>query len=178
MLLLVGRHLLKQVSHRALFLGRCFFLYMYINDIVRNIGASIRLFADDTSIYIVVDSSLLSAAILNTDLNIIANWADAWLVSFHAGKAFSMIISRKTESAMHPPLTMTTMVISETQTHRHLGLTLSRKYTWSDHVENICGQVWRRLNLMRALKFRVSRKSLEKIYISFIRPLLEYSDSV
>ena len=31
---------------------------------------------------------------------------------------------------------------------------------------------------MRALKFRVSRKSLEQIYVSFIRPLLEYCDSV
>ena len=31
---------------------------------------------------------------------------------------------------------------------------------------------------MRALKFTVSRKSLEQIYISFIRPFLEYCDSV
>ena len=158
-------------------LGPLLFL-IYINDIVRNIGASVRLFADDTSLYIVVDSPLSSAAILNTRLNTIANWTDAWLVSFHAGKTFSMIISRKTEPAMHPPLNMTNTVISETQTHRHLGIALSSKCTWSDHVDNICTQTWTRLNLMRALKFRVSRKSLEKIYISFIRPLLEYCDSV
>ena len=31
---------------------------------------------------------------------------------------------------------------------------------------------------MRALKFRISRKPLEQIYICFIRPLLEYCDSV
>ena len=31
---------------------------------------------------------------------------------------------------------------------------------------------------MRALKFRVSRNSLERMYVSFIRPLLEYCDSV
>ena len=69
------------------FLGPLLFLiYIYKNDIVRNIGASIRLFADDTSLYIDVDSPLSSAAILNTDLNTIANWDDAWLVSFHAGK--------------------------------------------------------------------------------------------
>ena len=159
----MGRHL-------SGLLGPLLFL-IYINDIVRNIGASILLFADDTSLYIVVDSPLSSAAILNTLLNTIANWTDAWLVSFHAGKTFSMIISRKTEPAMHPPLNMTNTVISETQTHRHLGITLSSKCTWFDHVDNICAQAWTRLNLMRALKFRVSWKLLEKIYISFIRPV-------
>ena len=35
-----------------------------------------------------------------------------------------------------------------------------------------------RLNLMRGLKFKVSRTALEKMYISFIRRLLEYCDSV
>ena len=33
------------------------------------------------------------------------------------------------------------------------------------------------MNFLRALKFKISRKSLEKIY-SYIRPLLEYSDTV
>ena len=41
---------------------------IYINDIVRNIGASIRLFANDTSLYIVMDSPLSSAAIINSRL--------------------------------------------------------------------------------------------------------------
>ena len=32
--------------------------------------------------------------------------------------------------------------------------------------------------MLRGLKFRLKRFSLEKIYTSFIRPLLEYSDSI
>ena len=31
---------------------------------------------------------------------------------------------------------------------------------------------------MRRLKFRLNRKSLETIYFSFIRPLLEYTDVI
>ena len=34
------------------------------------------------------------------------------------------------------------------------------------------------LNLFRALKFRASRKSLEKMYFVYKRPLLDYSDVV
>ena len=41
-------------------LGPLLFL-VYINDIVTDIGSNIRLFADDTSLYIVVDNPLLAA---------------------------------------------------------------------------------------------------------------------
>ena len=35
-----------------------------------------------------------------------------------------------------------------------------------------------RLNLLRSLKYKVNRLALEKMYISFVRPLLNYSDAV
>ena len=35
-----------------------------------------------------------------------------------------------------------------------------------------------RINVMRKLKFKLDRKSLEIIYTAFIRPLLEYGDVI
>ena len=55
------------VSHKDRLLVPLLFL-IYINDIVKHIGCSIRLFADDTSLYIIVDCPLQSAQLLNTDL--------------------------------------------------------------------------------------------------------------
>ena len=89
-----------------------------------------------------------------------------------------MIFSRKANPPQHPPLLMNNIVLTETDTHKHLGLTLSNTCTWSNHIQTITTKAWTRLNLLRALKFRVSRKSLEQMYISFVRPLLEYCDSV
>ena len=40
------------------------------------------------------------------------------------------------------------------------------------------GKPWFKLNIMGKLKFQLDRKSLETIYISLIRPLLEYSNGV
>ena len=48
-------------------LGPLFFL-VYINDIVENINSEIKLFADDTSLFSVVESSIRSANDLNRDL--------------------------------------------------------------------------------------------------------------
>ena len=58
-------------------------ILLYINDIVTDIGSNIRLFADDTSLFIIVDNPLTAADCLNSDLSKISRWAATWLVSFN-----------------------------------------------------------------------------------------------
>ena len=55
-------------------LGPLLFL-LYINDIVKNIGSNIRLFADDTSLFIIVDNPTTAALCLNSDLEKLSRWA-------------------------------------------------------------------------------------------------------
>ena len=63
-------------------LGPLLFL-LYINDIVHEINYNIRLFADDTSLYLIVDFPDSAAQILNIDLESISNWASTWLVTYN-----------------------------------------------------------------------------------------------
>ena len=73
-------------------LGPLFFL-VFINDIVNEIGSCIRLFADDTSLFIIVDDPVASAERLNADLIKILQWTETWLVTFNPNKTESLIIS-------------------------------------------------------------------------------------
>ena len=158
-------------------LGPLLFL-LYINDIVTDIGSNIRLFADDTSLYIVVDNPVEAANCLNNDLDKITQWAARWLVSFNPTKTESIIISRKLNRIQHPPIFMQNHQIVEVDYHKHLGIYFSNDCTWHYHIDHIKEKAWFRINVMRKLKFRLDRKSLETIYIAFIRPLLEYGDVI
>ena len=158
-------------------LGPLLFL-IYINDIVDEIHSCIRLFADDTSLYIIVDNPLQAAATLNEDLEKLHSWASKWLVTFNPSKSEAITFTRKRIRPLHPPLYMNHQAINEVSSHKHLGLIFSNDCNWHEHIEYIKTKAWFRINIMRRLKFKLDRKSLEIIYMSFIRPLLEYASVV
>ena len=102
-------------------LGPLLFL-LFINDIATDIGSNIRLFADDTSLFIIVENPDTAAELLNLDLEKIITWAKTWLVSFNPKKTESLLISRKLNKPVHPSLLMDNQVITEVDSHKHLGV--------------------------------------------------------
>ena len=97
-------------------LGPLLFL-LYINDIVNEIGSNIRLFADDTSLFIIVENPNQAAEILNSLLLKLSRWANLWLVKFNPNKNEVMLISRKANALAHPPIIMLNQQIQDVQFH-------------------------------------------------------------
>ena len=63
-------------------MGPLLFL-IYINDIVNNLTSNARLFADDTSLYVLVNNPNEAAVKLKEDLLKIDSWSKQWLVTFN-----------------------------------------------------------------------------------------------
>ena len=68
-----------------------------------NIKSTVRLFADDTLLYLIVDEPVEAARCLNSDLKLIYQWAERWLVKFNAAKSESLLISRKAKKNIPSP---------------------------------------------------------------------------
>ena len=158
-------------------LGPLFFL-IYINDIIFEVNCSIKLFADDTTIYVTIENPQTGAEILNRNLEKISNWSKQWIVNFNPQKTETLLVSRKLIKTNHPTLFMDNNQILEVDRHKHLGLTFNNTCHWGDHIESIIDKTTPKLNILRKLKFNLDRKTLQTLYFSYIRPSLEYADII
>ena len=127
------------------------------------ISTLLSLFADDISLYIIVDDPIDSANQLNNDLQTIHLWAKTWLVTFNPAQSESVIFSRKRNKPYHPPAFMKQTEIEELTSHKHLGFVFSNDCTWHEHLDYIKCKAWARINIMRKLKFKLDRRSLQTI---------------
>ena len=153
-------------------LGPLLFL-VYINDIIDGLSCNIKLFADDTTLYITYNDEHLAHQVINENLEKVSDWARKWLVSFSPSKTKAMTISFKKRNP--EPLQFDHKNLDDVSEHKHLGLTLSSNLTWSSHINNIISEATRMSDVLKRLKYDLDRSTLEKIYFSFIRPKLEYA---
>ena len=62
--------------------------------------------------------------------------------------------------------------------HKHIGFTYSSNCTWKTHLNDIHSTASKRIDILKTLKWKLNRRSLEILYVSFVRPLFEYADVV
>ena len=124
--------------------------------------SSIRLFADDTSLYIIINDPIQAAEQLNLDLAKIHRCSEKWLVTFNPEKS-ECILSRKYNKPYHHPVLLNQIQIAKINPHKYLGIIFSNDCTWHEHLEVVKSKAWKRINTMRKLKFQQDRKSLQTI---------------
>ena len=113
---------------------------------------------------------------MNRDLEEVKDWANQWLVNFSVEKTKLMTCSFR--SINHPDIVFDGKALPETSTHKHLGLTFNSDLSWSSHIKSILDSVSPMADVLKKLKYKVDKESLEKIYFSFIRPKLEYGSFI
>ena len=162
-------------------LGPLLFI-VYINDLANVVDCKIKMFADDTCLYIDIDepdkveNSLSGAKTMNRNLESVKEWSNQWLVTFNASKTKSMIISNR--DVPHPDITFNGVKLENVSSHKHLGLIINKRLNWTEHVDAMLKSASCMLDVSRSLMYKLDRETLEIIYHSFIRPKLEYASQI
>ena len=156
-------------------LGPLLFL-IFIDDIKEGLESKISLFVDDSLFYMVSNLHNTNKDVLDRDLIRIDTWSKQLLVTFSIQKTCDMSLSLRPTAAVPMPLSLSGANLESVSVHKHLGLTFSSDLKWNNHVDDINARADKRLCQLEALRFKLNRKTLEILYISYIRPIVEYSD--
>lgn len=157
-------------------LGPILFL-LFIDDLPQYTKSSqVRLFADDTIVYLTI-TSIDDCNRLQDDLKQLEQWEQDWLMEFHPAKCNVLRITRK-KSKTSFPYTLHGQVLEEVASAKYLGITISDDMTWNKHTDNMISKANKKLGfLKRNLKVKDTNLK-ETAYKAIVRPTLEYCSTV
>ncbi len=101
-------------------------------------------------------------------------WASQWRVNYNASKTVYMIVSNKKVPVAYPDLFLNGHVLTKVNSHKHLGITLSKDMSWNLHIDAIIKKAASRLSGIRRIRFLVTRKARVTLYNALVLPILEY----
>ena len=154
---------------------------LYINDINADIKSKVRIVADDVSLFNIVEDPLTCFDELQHDLNKISVWANQCRLRFNhdiTKQAVEVIFSTKITPLPHPSLMFNNIPIKLVNGHKHLGIILDKQLSFTSHINSKLSIARRGLGIISRLRKYLPRITLELIFKTFIRPLLEYGDII
>jgi hypothetical protein len=110
---------------------------------------------------------------INNDLSRLNEWARLWLVDFNTKKKpKALVIS--TSDVPHLGLRFNGEPVEIVKKHIHLGNTFASDEHWTNHIDSIVNAAFKHVIALRKLKCTLVKQTLSNIYLTFIRPTLEY----
>ena len=156
-------------------LGPILFL-IYINDLPDEVCSQVRLFADDTALYLTMESED-SGPTLQSDLDILSMWETRWDMEFNPSKCQVVHVAGSKRPVKRDYI-LHGQVLESVTCAKYLGVDISGSLTWNSHIDRITGSANRTLGFVRRnIKTRMS-KVRETAYNTLVRPQLEYASAV
>ena len=158
-------------------------LFLIYIDGVMNLPLSetsnLILYADDILLYRAIKCES-DYSVLQDDINTINYWVEENHMQFNTAKYKYMLISHKRHKTTSPTaLTIASHQIDKVESFKYLGLLFTSDLSWSKHITSVCNKARRLLGLLYRRFYQQSEpETLLKLYMSLVRPHLEYASQV
>lgn len=156
-------------------LGPLFFL-LYINKLPSSVTSQIRLFADDTAVYLTINS-ISDAETLQEDLTRMEAWESEWNMEFNPSKCQVLHITRNKNPIKHKYF-LHGETLQAVSNAKYLGVDLSSDLSYSTHINRITTNANKTLGFLKRNILTKNEKVRELAYKTLVRPQVEYASSI
>ena len=108
---------------------------LFINDLPDGFKSQVRLFADDSIVYMAV-SNTSDAEALQKYLNLLEEW-EKWQMIFHPQKCHVLRVTRSRKPFIYK-YSLHGHILEEKETAKCVGVTCHNKLSWNDHISSTC----------------------------------------
>ena len=154
-----------------------FLIYInHVSSLTLTDRSMLTMYADDILLYKPINHSGDYAG-LQADIDAIQDWISTNHLTLNPNKCKYLICSRKTHPRLPPSgLLLDGVTLEQVESYHYLGVLVSSRLTWSDHIEQICAKARKLVGMMyRQFYSWADSNTLLLIYQTCIRPHLEYA---
>ncbi|XP_065658559.1 uncharacterized protein LOC136083080 [Hydra vulgaris] len=144
---------------------------LYINDLPKKLHNVTKLYADETKVLSQL-SSEQCATNLQNDLDIVYKWSQTWLLLFNIPKCVVMHYGYNNKKYLY---NLNSIQLKESDTERDLGVLFNANLKWKNQVMNASNKANQMLACIKKSFVCFDYKLLRLLYVTFIRPLLEFA---
>ena len=152
---------------------------IYINDLEGSVSCGVKLYADDTKIYAVVNSDEDSEE-FQKQINALSQWSITWKLHFHPDKCHILKIGNKPDEMIYTIKSEdnNTNQLEESTEEKDLGVTIDNKLNFRSHCEKTAAKANKLLGILRRNFTYINRTNFNYLYKGLIRPKIEYAAQV
>ena len=133
------------------------------------------LYTDDILLYKTIFEAC-DFSCLQKDVNRIDFWSSSNAMTFNVSKCKQMLLSRKRNPTIPTPMLLNGEVVNS---YKYLGFVITSDLSWSSHINYICSKAKKTLGMLyRQFSNHSSEPAMIRLYLTLVRPVLEYGAEV
>ena len=149
---------------------------IYINNLHNNLKSTVRLFAEDTIIYITISNGT-DATALQQDLDKLAKWEETWQMEFHPQKCSVLHITRS-RNPKYKQYTLHGHILINEDNAKYLGVVINKTLSWNNHINDVIKKANASLGFLRRNLKIGQEKFKTSAHFTLVRTQLEYAAAI
>jgi hypothetical protein len=147
---------------------------VYINDLPNNLSSSVLMFADDTKPFREMKSEE-DFRVLQCDLDLLEEWSNKWLLSFHPNKCKVLTIGKHENILRGFPYKLLGEELEHVFEEKDLGVIIDGELSFDSHIMDKVAKANQMLGLIRRTFTFMSAAMMLVLYKCFVRHHIEFS---